>query len=339
MKVEGSLSVTIVVCTRDRPDQLRALLGSFCGLDIPSDVEWELLVIDNGTGKVSSKPIDNFAGTLPIRLVREPVGGLSHARNRAVEEARGDYLCWVDDDTIVDRLWLKAYLTAFRRHPEASVFGGRIVARLEEPVPRWIRSSRSAWQVKCLFAELDFATASPILADRHHTPWGANYAIRRIEQQGLAYDPDLGLSPDHNRSGEESDLIYRLLAGGGSGWWVPEALVHHLIPQSRLTWSYMRSYFVRAGETAAYLEARGSAEGGSRSRWRTFATGRAGLSLGMAWHWLLHRAAAMVGQSRLSVRFLARASEYEGRLNHAKQKLSRSASLHVAPSQSGQAPC
>jgi len=329
MKVAQSPFVTVAVCTRDRPDQLRALLDSVCDLDIPSGVEWELLVIDNGTGGgASSKLIGTFAGSLPIRLVREPVGGLSHARNRAVEEARGEYICWVDDDTIVDRGWLKAYLTAFRRHPEASVFGGRIEARLEEPVPRWIRASRDAWQVKCMFAELDFATAAPILMDRDHTPWGANYAIRRIEQKRFGYDPDLGLSPDHNRSGEESDLIYRLLASGGSGRWVPEALVHHLIPQSRLTRSYARSYFTRAGETSAFLEARGAVP-----------PGRAALILGIALHRLLYLAANMVGHSRLSVRFLARGSEYRGRLNHAKARMSRSASPLVPSSRSGPASC
>jgi glycosyltransferase involved in cell wall biosynthesis len=329
MKMAGPPSVSVVVCTRDRPDPLRALLDSVRGLDIPSDVEWELLVIDNGTGGAGSKLTDLYTGSLPIRRVHEPVGGLSHARNRGVKEARGDYICWLDDDTIVDRGWMKAWLAAFRRHPEASVFGGRILATLEEPVPRWIRASRNAWQVKCLFAELDFAAADPILVDRHHTPWGANYAVRRIEQKRLRYDPDLGLSPEHNRSGEESDLIYRLLASGGSGWWAPEALVHHLIPQSRLTRSYARSYFVKAGETSAFLEARGSAGGG----------GRAGLILGMASHWLLYLAARLAGRSRLSVRFLARAGEYEGRLRHANGRGSRSASLQAESPRTGRASC
>jgi glycosyltransferase involved in cell wall biosynthesis len=313
MKAAGPPSVTIAVCTRDRPDQLRTLVDSVRGLDIPSGVEWELLVIDNGTP--DSKPVDLFAGSLPVRLVHEPLAGLSNARNRAVAEALGDYICWVDDDVIVDRFWLKTYIAAFERHPEASVFGGRIVARLEEPVPRWIRASRDSWQVKCMFAELDFADAGPVLLDRLNTPWGANYAIRRIEQEKFRYDPDLGLSPDHNRAGEESDLICRLLAGGASGYWVPEALVYHLIPQSRLTRSYLRSYFARAGETAAFLEAGGSAPA------------RTGLILCMAFYRLLYLAAVLVGQSRPSVRFLARASEIEGHLNHANGKPSRSASL------------
>jgi glycosyltransferase involved in cell wall biosynthesis len=330
MKASASPSVSIIVCTRDRPGPLRALLDSIRDLDIPADLEWELLVVDNGRSAACSKLIDRFAGSLPIRLVREPVGGLSHARNRGVQEARGDYLCWVDDDTIVDRGWMKGYLTAFRRHPQASVFGGRILARLEEPVPRWLRASRNAWQVKCLFAELDFATADPILADRQNTPWGANYAIRGIDQRRFRYDPDLGLSPDHNRSGEESDLICRLLAGGACGYWAPEALVHHLIPQSRLTRSYLRSYFVKAGETSAFLEARG------RSETREIAAGRAGLILGAAAHRLLYRAAVMVGHSRLSVRFLARAGEYEGRLKHARENPLRAASPGVE-SRSGQA--
>jgi glucosyl-dolichyl phosphate glucuronosyltransferase len=60
----------------------------------------------------------------------------SRARNRAVYAARGDYLVWTDDDVVVDPNWLAAYVAAFRRRPEAAVFGGPVFPRYEPPVPQ-----------------------------------------------------------------------------------------------------------------------------------------------------------------------------------------------------------
>jgi len=45
--------------------------------------------------------------------------GFARARNRAVDFAEGDYVVWTDDDVVVDRGWLAAYVEAFRRRPEA----------------------------------------------------------------------------------------------------------------------------------------------------------------------------------------------------------------------------
>lgn len=318
VKATGPPLVSIVVCTRDRPAHLRTLLKSICSLEVPPDLLWELLVIDNGTA--GSEAVAEFAGCLPIRLVREPKAGLSHARNRGVEEALGEYMCWVDDDTAVDRGWLAGYVAAFRRHPDAAVFGGPILACLEEPVPAWVAASRDMPQLRAVFAERDCADAAPILANRYCTPWGANYAVRSLEQKRLRYDPNLGLSPDTNRSGEESDLLFRMLSGGACGWWVPDARVQHLIPQARLTKTYLHSYFVRAGETLGHLEARGSTGNCGRLGWRRWALAPLILALCILALRALYSAATLVRHSRLGVRTLSRAGFYEGLLIHLRQQ-------------------
>ena len=61
--------------------------------------------------------IKAFADRLPIRREFEPERGLSHARNRAVDAAKGDYIVWTDDDVVVAPGWLAAYIEAFRRWP------------------------------------------------------------------------------------------------------------------------------------------------------------------------------------------------------------------------------
>jgi GT2 family glycosyltransferase len=82
-----------------------------------------------------------------LRLRRrefEPRSGLSNARNRAMAAARGEYIVWTDDDVVVGAGWLTAYAEAFRRWPDAVVFGGRIKPRYEPPAARWVAESERA---------------------------------------------------------------------------------------------------------------------------------------------------------------------------------------------------
>lgn len=324
--------VTVAVCTRDRPEQLGAFLHSVCSLAIPPGLDWELVVVDNGSDDASAAVVEGFASALPVRRVREPVAGISHARNRAVKEARGEYICWADDDVILDRNWLTAYLDAFHRHPEAAVFGGRIVARLEEPTPRWVRESLHCEQLQCIFGQRDVRDDRRIAANRSDTPWGSNFAMRSLEQRQFEFDRALGYSPEHNRIGEESDVVYRAVAGGATGWWVPRSVVHHVIPAHRQTWSYLYSYFKRAGETAAYMHENFADpdEHGSLSDRRIQEMSRVGLWLNFACRWVLFLAASAARLSRLSVRFLAGAGVYRGNLSHRSQSARKPIAIRPA---------
>jgi hypothetical protein len=79
-----------------------------------------------------------------------------------------------------------------------------------------------------MFVERDPGAERPILL-HEETPWGANFAVRADAQRRLRYDVALGAAPGRNRTGEECDLIYRLLKGGALGWWIPQAEVSHII--------------------------------------------------------------------------------------------------------------
>ena len=319
MSAGSSPFITVAVCTRDRPERLLAFLGSVEGLVVPPGLRWELVIVDNGTNDATAKVVERFASSLPIRRVKEAVPGISPARNRAVREARGDYICWTDDDVILDPHWLAAYAAAFARHPDAAIFGGKILRSMEEPVPRWVRKSLGCWQLDAVFVHRDFDQAKEIGVSRDGTPWGANFAIRAVEQRQFEYDLDLGMSPNHNRSGEESDLMYRMLAGGCRGRWVPESIVHHAVPTSRQTWSYLHFYFVRAAETAAYPGIKfADQDGTGRTMRRLSLMGSRRLYARMALIWTLFLGAKAAGLFPRSVRFLARAGFYRGVLNSRK---------------------
>jgi glucosyl-dolichyl phosphate glucuronosyltransferase len=250
----------VVVCTRNRAALLDDLLDTATALRIPGRVDWELIVVDNGSTDGTPNVVRRYEGRLPVRRVEEPRIGLSHARNRGVAEARGRYLCWTDDDVRLDPGWLAAYLTAFERHPDAAVFGGRILPDIEAPTPRWFARCSDCWPLTGVIAKRDMGNDEFEVSLLHATPYGANFAVRAEEQRRFSYETGLGLMGDHGLVAEETQLIYRIISAGGSGWWVPDSRVFHRIGPGRQTWRHVLAYFIRLGETAAYLHDRAPAD-------------------------------------------------------------------------------
>ena len=101
----------------------------------------EVVVVNNNCEDHTDEVIRAFVDRLPIRREFEPERGHSRARNRGVDTAKGDYIVWTDDDVVVDPGWLAAYSRAFRRWPEAALFGGPIIPKFEPPSPKWLAQS------------------------------------------------------------------------------------------------------------------------------------------------------------------------------------------------------
>ncbi len=217
---------------------------------IPAGLEWELLVVDNGSLDDTPGTIARFAGQLPIARIWEPNAGLSRARNAGVAAARGRYIVWTDDDVLVSHQWLAAFVEAFAAHPEAAIFAGRITPVLEPPTPEWFR--KAVPDLHYLLAARDFGDiAVPLSAADERLPFGASFAVRMAEQRHFLYDPDLGVAPGRRRGGEEVGVALAILAAGHSGWWVPRAEVRHLIASDRQTTVYVEQYYAAMGESWA----------------------------------------------------------------------------------------
>jgi glycosyltransferase involved in cell wall biosynthesis len=122
----GTVDCSVVVCTRNRAAQLSEALESFTKLKIPQGTTWEIIVVDNGSTDSTANVVRAFEHALPIKRVFQPKPGISNARNAGVDAAQGKYLVWTDDDVHADPNWLAAYVDAFKRRPEAAVFGGKI---------------------------------------------------------------------------------------------------------------------------------------------------------------------------------------------------------------------
>lgn len=116
-------TVTVAICTKDRPDWVARLLSSLAPLR--QDHAFELLVVDNAPSDERTWQV--CAAHDDIRYVREPVPGLNFGRNRALKEATGNVIAYLDDDVVVDRGWFDGLLQGWRANPDAGLITGLVM--------------------------------------------------------------------------------------------------------------------------------------------------------------------------------------------------------------------
>lgn len=307
--------ISIAICTLNHGESLRRTLASLAGMQVPGEIDWEVVVVNNGCTDDTDGIIGGFAERLPLRRELEPLHGLSRARNRAVEAVRGEYVLWTDDDVVVDPGWLAAYAAAFRRWPDCAVLGGPVSARYEPPVPQWILQNEN--QLRGVFANWDLGNEEKPLWDServYYIPCGPNFAVRGAEQRQFRYNPDLGMAPGQRRRGEERDVIERIRRAGASGYWIPEARVEHCARREMQTIRYVSDYYKSSGETDAfYFEGEDPAApawfGAPRWVWRQLIAG-----------WLQYRVHRWISPDPVWIRHLRTYSEAQGRMRHWRQR-------------------
>ncbi|CAN7221002.1 glycosyltransferase [Phenylobacterium sp. LjRoot225] len=227
-RLEGPSSVrlppiSVVICTRDRLSTLRRCLSAVRALDYPN---YEIIVVDNAPS--TEETAEHVRSLRGVRYVREPTPGLDWARNRGAAAARYAIVAYTDDDTRVDRGWLKGLAEAFAQDEVDVVTGLVAPMKLDTPAqlyfedvyggmgkgmsPRWFRGREMSP------AALLWASACGV---------GANMAVRKrtIAKVG-PFDPALDVGTA-TRGGGDIEFFHRVLAAGGTLAYAPSALVWH----------------------------------------------------------------------------------------------------------------
>jgi len=120
-------SLTVAICTRNRPELVRRAIHNLweAAQSAGSPAGFEILIVDNAPDDEQTRVV---ADSLDVRYVCEPKPGLDFARNRAILEARGELLAYVDDDAVVDRGWVRGLRKAWAENPDAAAFCGPVIA-------------------------------------------------------------------------------------------------------------------------------------------------------------------------------------------------------------------
>lgn len=213
--------ISVIVCTRDRPEPLRRCLAALARLDYPA---FEVIVVDNASQTPATCEV---VAAPPFRYVREDRPGLDWARNRGAAEARHALIAYTDDDVRVDRDWLWGVAAAFADPQVAAMTGLVLPAELETQAQIIFEryGGMSKGFAPRLFQRDRMDNAGLIGA--HQCGVGANMAFRRetLAQVG-GFDTALDVGTP-SFGGGDIDMFHRVLAAGLDLQYEPTALVWH----------------------------------------------------------------------------------------------------------------
>jgi glycosyltransferase involved in cell wall biosynthesis len=100
-------SVSIIICTYNRAQSLRATLDGLAKARIPQGWAGEVIVVDNGSTDETEEVVKTAVLSSSVRYLKEPKRGLDNARNTGLAHARGDIILFTDDDVQVAKDWVE----------------------------------------------------------------------------------------------------------------------------------------------------------------------------------------------------------------------------------------
>jgi GT2 family glycosyltransferase len=235
-------TASVVICTRDRPADLRRCLAALARQTRRPD---QVIVVDNAPRDDATRAVALAAGA---DYVREDRPGLDRARNAGARAARGDIVLYTDDDVVVHPAWLARMVAAFDADHVACVTGLVMPAELDTWSQQYFERFKGFGRG---YRRIDFGPAF-FAVDRVRgcEPWrigaGASMAFRRsvFRQVGL-FDERLGAGAAGG--GDDNEYWHRILSAGLTCRYEPSpvAFHHHRRDMAALTRqvrAYARGY-------------------------------------------------------------------------------------------------
>lgn len=229
--------ISVILCTYNRDKYIYNVLHSIAVGTLPAE-EYEVVLVNNNSTDRTEEECRRFEADHPavkLRYCVETSQGLSYARNRGIQESQGDILVYVDDDALVNEEYLKSYADFFARNPQAVAAGGPIIPQYDGcEEPDWM----SHYTRQLITGRLYLGDKEREFP-RDAFPGGGNAAYRKsvFDTVGL-FNVELGRKGNSLIGAEEKDLFDKMTTAGMHFYYIPTAILYHLIPPKKLTQDY-----------------------------------------------------------------------------------------------------
>jgi glycosyltransferase involved in cell wall biosynthesis len=239
--------VSVVICTRDRPEHIENCLRSLEKLVPVAD---EIVVVDNAPTTEATKEI--VAKFPTVKYVLEPRPGLDHARNAGIHNSTGEIIAYTDDDVIVHPQWIQYLRQSFAYDPQIMAVTGIVLAAELATESQLI--FEKYWSFNRGYAPImydqkffqdNLSAGVPVC----QIGAGANMAFRReIFTKAGDFDPrlDVGASGCNG----DSEYWYRVLANGGICRYDPKVVTYHF-HRTEMAGLTKQLYFYMRGHVSA----------------------------------------------------------------------------------------
>lgn len=228
--------ISVCICTYKRPELLTRLLRELEGQDTGGRFTFSIVVVDNDGQRSSEAAVSEFLSlaSIPVKYRVEAQQNIALARNKAVANAEGDYVAFIDDDEFLNSsCWLLTLLDAVERYGVDGACG---------PVKPHYDPSTPSWVVEGKFYDRPSYKTGLVIDWRKGRT--GNTLIKRqvLLSSGQPFRPEF-------RTGEDQDLFRRLIENGHSFIWCHEAMAYETVPPARWKRTFMLRRALLRGAT------------------------------------------------------------------------------------------
>jgi len=237
------MTLSIIICSYNRAsyisDALDSLYHQTAGLNA-----FEAIIVDNNSTDNTAEVFLQWRANHTqgsFTYLTESKQGASFARNTGAAVAKGEWLCFMDDDAVATPDYVKNIINHIENKPQVVGFGGRIIPKYIPAEPKWM-----SYYVSSLVGNFDYAP-NACAFEYGKYPLESNMIVKKdIYDQIGGFNVDLpGVVGTLRIGGEGKELFFKILALGHTIYYDPSICVHHVVEVKKLTAEYM--YRVASG--------------------------------------------------------------------------------------------
>ncbi len=226
--------ISVCVATYNRKKLLEKLLYSISNQALSPEINLEIIVTDNSSESNAKTILDKFSDTenIHFKYLVQLKKNISLTRNLSVENASGDYICFIDDDETASELWIQNLYDAMIKYNADGVFG-YTEPIFDNNIPLHFRRREFYFTPvgeTGTEASFYFTTNAIVKSDI-------------IKNEKVLFDPGYGLT-----GGEDVHLFERLVQKGAKFIVSREAISYEYIPFERGTKKYLFNRALRGGQ-------------------------------------------------------------------------------------------
>ena len=238
----GRSHICVCVCTYKRPQLLERLLNKLQGQRTGGLFTYSVLVVDNDHEQSAKSIVISWKkkGLVPIDYYIEPEKNIARARNKAVQNANGDFVAFIDDDEFpVDDWLLHLHKTCFKYKADGVL--GPVIPHFEVEPPKWV--------VKGKFCE------RPTYETGARMHWNNSRAGNALLRKCLFEGVEYPFNPAFGVQGEDVKFFKEMNQQGHNFVWCNDAPVYEIVTPDRFKKFYfLRRAFVQGNISFFYYE-------------------------------------------------------------------------------------
>lgn len=222
--------ISVCICTYKRPKLLGHLLDKLQHQKTDQLFEYSIVLVDNDLNQSAKTVFESFKRRtkIDINYHVEPEQNIALARNKAVLNAKGDFLAFIDDDEFPNEDWLLNLYKTYRQFHVNGVLG---------PVKPYFETEPPQWIIKGKLCDRESFPTGTIIQNQKYTRTGNVLLGRKMfDDKESLFNPLFGKT-----GGEDVDFFKRMIQNGNVFVWCNEACVNEIVPPER----FKRSYFLK----------------------------------------------------------------------------------------------